>query len=445
MPTAHAARFLALLLAASSLFVVASPVGAAPAVAVDGGRFVTTWNTTVDRIVDLHLYGTVDVAIDWGDGASQEVHATRVRGTDGPISHEYLDGSSTHQVIVTGSFTAFGNPAPPLWQDLPVGLLSVDEWLGTGTTDLASAFDGASQLTYVAQIPLGVTDMSRMFAFTPRFNQQLDSWYREVSAATDMSGMFEGSRFNQPIASWDVSHVTDMSEMFHESWFNQPIGGWDVSHVTDMSQMFYRSEFNQGLGLWNVSRVTDMSQMFATASYFDQPIGAWKVSNVTDMSRMFEQTSSFNRDLSHWCVPTITARPVAFDDRADRWTLPRPQWGTCTSYPDHVLPSGTFGTTSGIHEVLRLSGTATDNIGVRNVAVAIRNPATGKWLHRDGTWGTLQKIFTLVAEPGASSTTWTMRRVISAGTYGIALIVADTSGNKNPAPRPWRKVTVTVD
>ena len=438
---ALAARLAGLLLAAVCLVVVAPPVDAAPSEAVDGGRFVTTWDTTVDAVVDLHLYGTVDVAIDWGDGAHQTVDAVRVRGTDGPVSHEYADGSTTQQIVVTGAFTAFGSPAPPLWQDLPVGLISVDEFMSTGTTDLASAFDGAGLLTYVAQIPFGVTDMSRMFALTRRFNQQLGSWYAEVSAATDMSEMFTGSRFNQPIDTWDVSQVTDMSGMFRESWFNQPIGDWDVSHVTDMSGMFSFSEINQPIGDWDVSHVTDMSRMFATASYFSYPIGDWDVSNVTDMTGMFEQAQTFDDDLSHWCVPSITTRPAEFDDRAARWSQPRPPWGTCGG--DVLAPTGTYTFVGGKRGAIKLEGNAGDLRGVRNVAVVIRSFATGQWLQPDGTWGSYKKLYTVVAAKGATTTGWTTRRVVPVGTYGVTLIVIDTARNLNAKPRPWRRVTVT--
>ena len=54
---------------------------------------------------------------------------------------------------------------------------------------------------------------------------------------------------------WDTSNVTDMSGMFYYAKkFNQDIGNWDTSNVTDMSYMFYYAEdFNQDISMWDTS------------------------------------------------------------------------------------------------------------------------------------------------------------------------------------------------
>ena len=80
----------------------------------------------------------------------------------------------------------------------------------------------------------------------------------------------------------DVSKITDMSCLFERSKFNGNISEWDTSNVTNMSYMFYKSDFNGDISNWNVSKVTKIFNMFCN-SYFNQDISKWDVSKVTDM------------------------------------------------------------------------------------------------------------------------------------------------------------------
>ena len=96
----------------------------------------------------------------------------------------------------------------------------------------------------------------------------------------------------------DISDITDMSGLFEYSKFNGDISKWNVSNVTDMSYMFYGSKFNGDISRWNVSNVTDMSYMFAY-SKFNGDISNWDVSSVKDMIYMFDN-SEFSGDLSNW-------------------------------------------------------------------------------------------------------------------------------------------------
>lgn len=429
-----AARVFVLVLMTAGLSATAAPT--AEASLPDGGRFVTTWHTESDPTVHLRLGGQVDVAIDWGDGTTQRVSGYR----DRPVDHTYDGGPPTHQVTVVGTFDSFGDG---IWH--PYGLISVDEWGETGTTNLRGAFFGARHLTHIEELPTGVTNMSAMFV-SSAFNEPIGDW--DVSQVTNMSGMFANSLFNQPIGAWDVSNVTDMSSMFEETPFNQPIGRWDVSNVTDMNWMFDASLFDRPIGGWDVSNVTEMFSMFS-GGVFNQPIGGWDVSGITEahgMWGMFWEAQSFNQDLSAWCVPTIPDVPGAFDLDARVWDRLRPVWGTCggvSTGPDTIPPKGEFTTSSGPSGVLRLAGAAWDNRGVRNVAVAVRNPSTGKWLRRDGSWGAFQKLHTMVAATGSTWTGWKIRKAVRAGTYGVTLFIVDTSANRNLKPRPWQRVKVS--
>ena len=58
----------------------------------------------------------------------------------------------------------------------------------------------------------------------------------DVSGITDMSNVFEKSRFNGDISRWNVSGVVDMSRMFLDAHFNGDISQWDVSPLKSLRQ-----------------------------------------------------------------------------------------------------------------------------------------------------------------------------------------------------------------
>jgi surface protein len=355
----RSARVLLTLASIGLLGLPALPVHAAEAVA--GGRFVTTWTGPQ---ANLCLYGAVEVTIDWGDGTTQQVTGTRVPGSAGPVSHTFNQAAPTHQVTVTGSFPRLGCSDV---NDAVAGLVSVDEWGATGTTDLSNAFWGGHQLQAVAEPPGTVTDMSQMFLVSS-FDQPIGGW--DTTGVTDMRGMFTGSSFNQPIGGWNTSGVTDMARMFLNTPFDQPIGAWDTSQVTDMSRMFSYSAFNQPIGGWNTASVTDMTGMFEGAS-FNQPVGAWDTANVTDLSWMFGDTP-FNRPVGSWDTSSVTTMTGLFN--ATPFNQPIGGWDTSSvTTMDSMFSETPFNQPVG----------AWDTSNVTNLAVMFRgtpfNQPIGGW------------------------------------------------------------------
>ena len=123
----------------------------------------------------------------------------------------------------------------------------------------------------------------------------------DVSKITDMSFLFDGSKFNGDISKWNVSKVEYMDSMFAYSKFNGNISKWDVSGVKSMHEMFKNSKFDGDISKWNVSNVKFMSEMFKE-SKFNGDIVKWNVSKVENMEEMFAK-SEFDdiRILSKWC------------------------------------------------------------------------------------------------------------------------------------------------
>src|SRR5690606_17061846 len=77
-------------------------------------------------------------------------------------------------------------------------------------------------------------------------------------------------------------------------------------------------------------KVTNMEPMFDWAEIFNQDLSSWDVASVTNMTKMFAHAESFNQDLSTWCVSQFSSKPSDFDMGTLAWTLPKPNWGTCT-------------------------------------------------------------------------------------------------------------------
>lgn len=92
-----------------------------------------------------------------------------------------------------------------------------------------------------------------------------------------------------------------------------------------------------------------------------------------------------------------------------------------------------------------LQGDATDDVGVAEVTVAIRDRDAGTWLQPDlVTWSpAYATIVTTLDAPGAPATGWSLDVSLPEGRYGLAVKVADTSGKQDPST-PWTTFDVAL-
>ncbi|MFZ2501718.1 MAG: PKD domain-containing protein, partial [Nocardioides sp.] len=82
-----------------------------------------------------------------------------------------------------------------------------------------------------------------------------------------------------------------------------------------------------------------------------------------------------------------------------------------------------------------ITGTATDNLGVNAVKVALLDSDTGRYLKSDGTMSAgFATVDATLATPGATSTTWSLPVTVpQAGTWNATAIAVDTAGQWDAA------------
>ncbi len=102
--------------------------------------------------------------------------------------------------------------------------------------------------------------------------------------------------------------------------------------------------------------------------------------------------------------------------------------------PDTQAPSSVIDqpvADSIIPSPVSISGTATDNVGVTQVIVEVRNRDTGQWLRSDGTLGSWMELSATLGTPGGASTTWQYDTpVMPDGRYRVYVRAVDAAGNQ---------------
>ena len=90
---------------------------------------------------------------------------------------------------------------------------------------------------------------------------------------------------------------------------------------------------------------------------------------------------------------------------------------------------------------IEVSGSATDNVGVTVVRVALQNRDTGQWLQSDGTFGGFAFVGATLTSPVGPDTTWSFPINLDPGSYRATVVAVDGAGNAD-STRPAVNFTV---
>ena len=76
------------------------------------------------------------------------------------------------------------------------------------------------------------------------------------------------------------------------------------------------------------------------------------------------------------------------------------------------------------------------------VRASVQDRDTKLYLQDDGTFGAFTFLSTTVANPGATSTTWSLPVTLDPGTYRVTALAVDAAGNSDQT-RPRTTFTVS--
>ncbi|MDY8138034.1 BspA family leucine-rich repeat surface protein [Aquimarina sp. 2201CG5-10] len=244
--------------------------------------FVMTWDLTSENRFTMPTSGNgYEYTLSLSNGEIFYV-------TSDAVQLFYAENIGMLTVRIYGDFPRFDFDAPSVDKEK---LVSIEQWGSLQLSEANGAFEGCTNLVLNAMDTPDLSQiqfMDRMFESTSSFvdnGGEMNNW--DVSTVTSMTGLFEGSAFNENINDWDVSKVEDFSSMFkNNTSFNQPLNNWNTEKANDLTNMFDgATAFNQPIGMWNTALAQFFDFMFLNASTFDQNLGNWDISN-TDRDSM---------------------------------------------------------------------------------------------------------------------------------------------------------------
>lgn len=142
---------------------------------------------------------------------------------------------------------------------------------------------------------------------------------------------------------------------------------------------------------------------------------------------------------------SFAVQATAFDTSNMADPSPASASFTAAGAPDTTAPTTLVTSPPAAATVSRpvtITGSATDDVGVVTVRVAIRNNATLRWWN-GSSWGTFTFVTATLGSPGAGSTTWTyVFEAPASGSYGFQARSLDAAGNLG-TNSVWRRFTAT--
>ncbi|MEW7289147.1 BspA family leucine-rich repeat surface protein [Aquimarina sp. 2304DJ70-9] len=244
--------------------------------------FVMTWDLTSENRFTMPTSGNgYEYTLSLSNGEIFYV-------TSDIVQVSYSENIGMLTVRIYGDFPRFDFDAPSVDKEK---LATIEQWGSLQLLEANGAFEGCTNLVLNATDTPDLSQiqfMDRMFENTSSFvdnGGEMNNW--DVSTVTSMTGLFEGSAFNENINDWDVSKVEDFSSMFkNNTSFNQPLNNWNTEKANDLTNMFDgATAFNQPIEMWNTALAQYFDFMFLNASTFDQNLGNWDISN-TDRDSM---------------------------------------------------------------------------------------------------------------------------------------------------------------
>ncbi len=286
--------------------------------------FIMTWDLTSETTFTMPSSGNgYDYLLGLSDGGIYHM-------TSDIFQMGRPENLGIFTVRIYGDFPRFDFDAPFVDKEK---LATIEQWGSLQLSEANGTFEGCTNLVLNATDTPDLSQiqfMDRMFENTSSFvdnGGEINNW--NVSTVTSMTGLFEGSAFNENINDWDVSKVEDFSSMFkNNTAFNQPLNNWNTEKANDLTNMFDgATAFNQPIGMWNTALAQYFDFMFLNASTFDQNLGNWDISN-TDRNSMdgmltgsAMSTANYDATLIGWATLEVGETQIPNDVKLDADTF----------------------------------------------------------------------------------------------------------------------------